>query len=352
MWHWLPSAPSENPDSLEIMKLAATFVAGLGGIVALTVAYRKQREQELRRDSLRLDAAAQQLGSDDGAIRLAGVYAAAALADESARLRPAVVQLMCAYLRLNRASDGPVQQTILEAIAQRTQRSAAAVRSWSAYNLDLHGIVVGDRLGWINCRFDGTVNLEGVTFQHDVQMVMTEFNGQLVLNEARFERQVMAFYARFNGTVLMNKTVFNQGIGAIGAHFSGGLQANSAEFRQGATFSRSQFTNGATFSRSKFDGAAFDHCVFARGTAGHQSDAVHNGDAYFRGAHFDGANFSDTVFRAKAWFDDAEFSGDAPTFASVRFLDGGSIERATFPGTVPEALRELATPEGAGEPRS
>lgn len=113
-WHWLPNQSGRAPDSLEILKLTATIVAGLGGIVALTVAYRKQREQEVRRDSIRFDSAAQQLGSDDGAIRLAGVYAATALADESHRLRPAIVQLLCAYLRLNREDDDPVQQTILE----------------------------------------------------------------------------------------------------------------------------------------------------------------------------------------------------------------------------------------------
>jgi hypothetical protein len=66
-------------------------VAGLGAAVALVVAYRRQRELKRdeagQRDQTRLlterfGAAATQLGGEQAAVRLAGVYAMAAVADE------------------------------------------------------------------------------------------------------------------------------------------------------------------------------------------------------------------------------------------------------------------------------
>lgn len=73
------------------MKLAFAVVAGLGGGVALVVDFRRPRILEVdaagQRDLTRLlterfGAAAQQFGDDAAAVRLAGVYALAAVADE------------------------------------------------------------------------------------------------------------------------------------------------------------------------------------------------------------------------------------------------------------------------------
>src|SRR5690606_10877208 len=111
-------------DSIELVKLALAVIAGVGGIVALVVAYRRQkvneaahelaeraqqlneqehalskRAQELKEkehqlvelDQKRQDTklfherfrdASGQLGSEQAAVRLAGVYAMASLADD------------------------------------------------------------------------------------------------------------------------------------------------------------------------------------------------------------------------------------------------------------------------------
>ncbi|MGZ4521529.1 MAG: hypothetical protein ACXVGA_08115, partial [Mycobacteriaceae bacterium] len=78
--------------------LSAGFVVGVGGAVALVVAYRKRRlgEDEHRRQdeasardltrlfNERFARASDQLGSERPAIRLAGIYAMAGLADACA----------------------------------------------------------------------------------------------------------------------------------------------------------------------------------------------------------------------------------------------------------------------------
>jgi uncharacterized protein YjbI with pentapeptide repeats len=342
-WTWLPAHSNSAPSALDILKVTATLVAGLGGIIALTVAYRRQREQEDRRHHLRFDAAAEQLGNSDGAIRLAGVYAATALADESRALRPATVQLLCAYLRLNRPEDAPVQQTILEGIAAHTRIQGNQEVSWSDMALDLHGVSITSNLDWNNCRFDKTVDLSDTVFGGDAQFVLTQFNGPLYLNRAHFRASMLAFFSKFRGTVLMNDAVFDKGISAIETEFARGLQANGARFDHGASFTRSNFSNGAIFSHAEFSGAYFGGCTFSRGADGQQADAVHNGDAYFSNAMISGADFSDATFAANAFFDRVQFMDEEPDFSGCRFLDGGSIEGAAFASVRPDSLAKLGS---------
>lgn len=72
---------------IDITKLSFAAVAGIGGVVALVVAYRRQRDLEQGRFIERFGAAAAQLGASDVAVRIAGVYAMAGVADESTGLR-------------------------------------------------------------------------------------------------------------------------------------------------------------------------------------------------------------------------------------------------------------------------
>jgi hypothetical protein len=66
------------------------------------VAYRRQRDLEQGRFVERFGAAAAQLGDPDPAVRIAGVYAMAAAADEAATFgrRQQCIDVLCGYLRL------------------------------------------------------------------------------------------------------------------------------------------------------------------------------------------------------------------------------------------------------------
>jgi hypothetical protein len=91
----------------DALKVALGALAGVGGVVALVVGYRKQRVNESQdvRDSTRLAnerfaKASDQLGSEIAAIRLAGVYAMAALADDWPEQRQTCIDVLCAYIRM------------------------------------------------------------------------------------------------------------------------------------------------------------------------------------------------------------------------------------------------------------
>ena len=76
-------------DAVGVLQLVFASVAGAGALVALIVAYRRQKiaEADSAHDRTRVfnerfTAIAAQLGADNAAVRLAGVHAMAGLADD------------------------------------------------------------------------------------------------------------------------------------------------------------------------------------------------------------------------------------------------------------------------------
>lgn len=105
----------------DLLKIAFAVAAATGGTVALVTAYRRQRVAEFAQDlarqqhelagraeereatrllNERFTTAAGQLGDGQPAVRLAGVYAMAGLADDWPQQRQTCVDVLCAYLRM------------------------------------------------------------------------------------------------------------------------------------------------------------------------------------------------------------------------------------------------------------
>jgi hypothetical protein len=99
-------APSLH-DTAGILQLVFASVAGAGALVALIVAYRRQKiaEADSAQDRTRVfnerfTTIAAQLGDAQPAVRLAGVHAMAGLADDWKANRQTCIDVLCAYLRL------------------------------------------------------------------------------------------------------------------------------------------------------------------------------------------------------------------------------------------------------------
>ena len=172
-------------------KTALAGVAGIGGAVALVVAYRRQRDAEQGRFVERFGAAAAQLGDQDVAVRIAGVYAMAGVADESSDpgRRQQCIDVLCGYLRLPydpehgsshrtehvtkitrsetpitgvkeqfthrfRQNDREVRQTIVRVIRAHLQKDAE--NSWSRNNLDFTGVLFEDA-SFVGATFSGEI---------------------------------------------------------------------------------------------------------------------------------------------------------------------------------------------------
>ncbi|MBG0741819.1 hypothetical protein IV500_20920 [Paeniglutamicibacter antarcticus] len=288
----------------DLTQFALTIVAGIGGVVALVVAYRRQLGIEQSRFVERFGAAANQLGSADVAVRLAGVYAMAGVADEARSIheRQQCVDVLCAYLRLPyspelganheterqhkmpgregeenthhflyRQNDKEVRQTIVRVITAHLQKDAK--ESWSPCSFDFTGAI-----------------LESV-----------DFNGARFRGEATYFRGVTfsGALARFNGVVFDGEwTLFSD------AKFSSGSSFKNAILRSGFT----SFENAKFSSGSSFDGATFS-----------------SGFSSFNSAVFSGGwtTFSLTVFsRARASFHGTEFGADRTSFYRTTFGGG------------------------------
>ena len=87
-----------------------TVVGGAGALVALTVAYRRQKDLEDGRFTERFGAAAAQLAAPTPAERLAGVYATAGVADRYPAFAQQCIDVLCGYLRIPFDPDPAVGQ--------------------------------------------------------------------------------------------------------------------------------------------------------------------------------------------------------------------------------------------------
>lgn len=299
----LSGAPTDQ-TILEVIRLAFYAVAGIGGVIALTVAYRKQRlsEAEVTREEAKLfnerfAAAADQLASERAANRLAGVYAMAALADEWDSGRQTCVSVLCAYMRM--PYEAPPTRAEREAIGMEEFRPVLEERLVRKTLLT----VIAERLRakpipgrtWHECDFEFT----GATIDE------ADFRDTVFLGAAGFD------YARFpRGVCDFGNAVFKGPVSFRRSHCNGGrVYFDSTEFQGAVDFTEMAVSNGSVrFRYSSF----------------------HDRRIPFGGAVFSGGTveFESCVFAARSfmWFERAEFTG-----ADVRFaLLGAATVKAVF----------------------
>jgi uncharacterized protein YjbI with pentapeptide repeats len=225
-------------------------------------------EQRTRTLNERFATAAEQLGSDKPAVRLAGVYAIAGLADDWAENRQTCVDVLCAYLRmpyeLDPGSNSPepqrlafqssreVRHTVIRVITAHLKEDAAT--SWQGLDFDFTGAVF-DGGDFNAAQFSGgTANFGGARFS----------GGSVNFSLALFSGGTVNFYeARFSGSrAIFGLALFSGGeINFGGAEFSGGeVDFSHAMFRGGEVdFSYARFSGGKViFGGAEFSGGAVD----------------------------------------------------------------------------------------------
>lgn len=242
-------------------KLGLTVAAGLGGVIALVVAYRRQRvteqenaraDQESARAQLRDErestkflteryaTASSLLGHEEPAVRLAGVYAVAALADDWPGQRQACIDVLCAYLRMPyqpqpdqvgfRLGEREVRLSITRVIRDHLRIGARV--PWFSHTLDFTGavfdggdfsqILVRERMDFRGARFmSGTVDFREATFAGGVvDLTDAKFTGgRLDLRRAGFRDTSLTGVAVLD---LRGARLSAGGVDMRGAAFRGG----------------------------------------------------------------------------------------------------------------------------------
>ncbi|MBW4720240.1 pentapeptide repeat-containing protein [Saccharothrix sp. SC076] len=225
---------------LDAIRTASGIVVGGGGAAALLLAARKQRYTEIdlvqkdhdateRRVTELYGKAADQLGSPQAPVRLAGLYALERLAQGNPAHRQTIVHLMCAYLRMPftpppdvRARTGPRDTARFQ--EQEVRQTAAGLLAahlrpdqpdafWSDIALDLsHATLVKltltharvRRASFVGTTFVGPATFRGTEFTDQADFRETEFRGL-----ADFRRVVFG-EAVFRGASFAGETDFGQ----------------------------------------------------------------------------------------------------------------------------------------------
>lgn len=266
--------------AFDAIKIAGGVVLGFAGGIGLVVAYRRQRLGEA--DHERLDAAAkreqvrlfnerfargsEQLGSDRPAIRLAGIYALAGLADDWEDGRQECIDVLCAYLRIpfvpvaplppytkavhsaprpwesllakSSASDmdlsathseTQVRATVIEAMRDRLWRGSRT--SWNGAQFNFTGAVFEDfsfgridfsecSVSFNDCLFIGETDFSQTIWKNsDASFTGCLFGGRMGFEYAEFEDSEVHMFGDFCTNTDLNLQGIHHKSGSL--HISG-----------------------------------------------------------------------------------------------------------------------------------
>jgi hypothetical protein len=264
----LVDAPTPR-DQIELIKTGLAVGAGTGGAVALVLAGRRQwsteranRVMEQSAVDARYDAgerritdlyskAADQLGSEKAAVRLAGLYSLERLAQNNSALHQTIVNLLCAYLRMpyDEKSEPEGSEPEISEPEIEVRRTAQRILSthlrpgqdlerprdtfWPGIDLDLTGATLhlfDLKNAWIRNGLFG-----GATFVGQAWFDGARFDGRAIFGGAKFRKSATFESVRFGAE----------------ARFRG------ATFEGQATFAGARFDGPAFFSGDEGDGAVF-----------------------------------------------------------------------------------------------
>ncbi|MEH0449680.1 pentapeptide repeat-containing protein [Streptomyces sp. B21-102] len=302
-------------DASDAIKTTLAILTLVGAVLAGVYAYRKQRiaESDAHRADVnqfadRYTTAAEQLGHDKAAVRLAGVYALARLADDWEEQRQVCIDVLCAYLRMPyqpeadapryREGEREVRRTIIRLIGNHLRLAAEHPHSWQRFDFDFTGVTF-DAGDFHQAVFSGgSVAFAGAEFR-DAEVSFREAvfsDGSVDFSDAVFSSGNVAFdKAKFSGA----KVDFTL------AKFCGArVNFNSAEFSSSpVAFNSAAFSGGILdFGSAEFSGStvSFDHAKFSRpvnptdaasshGTVSFQGAAFSKGTVSFFNTRFSGA---------------------------------------------------------------
>ncbi|WP_446217354.1 pentapeptide repeat-containing protein [Micromonospora sp. IBHARD004] len=373
VWSTIPTGvPDPNRLRLERIKTGLTVAAGLAAGVTLLMTLRRQAWSEQAQQFTQSDAleqritalyvaAAEQVGSDKAAVRLAGLYALERLGQDNVKLRQTVVDVLCAYLRmpytppvevLRRNDEGSPQK--LAANAQVPEPEDQPRR-----REELQVRLAAQRLLTNHLRFNQQPDMsepEGYWRGPACQRMNLNLAGAVLvgfgLAGCRAGRVELSG-AHFHGRADLNWVHFSGGADMSGAHFYGPADLGMVQFHGGADMSGTHFHGHANLREVHFHARADLREVHFHGHADLGGAQFHVptdlGGAHFHGrAELDGADFNSYAdlrkvhFHARADLDGAKFHGHAD-LGGAQFDGAADISPACFRHSVNLQGCRLAT---------
>jgi len=350
---------------IDAIKTGLAVGAGATGIVALILAYRRQRlgeraqahaekvaaDEKDHQERVASDAthdaterritelytkAVELLGSEKATVRLGAVYALERVAQANPEHRQTVVNVVCSYLRMPFSwppvaqEDGEASSIEVSRAREEFQVRQAAQRVlvahlrpnksypdvWESLEIDLAGAIL------VDFDFDRCC-VSTATFSQAIFVGGASFEDAVSDGEANFR------LARFPGDVSFSGMVFNGPTSIEDVAFLADVDLTRTTWKSGARFDRTVFAKPTMFGEATFHGFTSFSDVTFQGNVSF-ADASFDGTAWFQGALFeDLAWFGKATFSDDARFAQAEFRGVA-WFAGLQFPRMAEFSEATF----------------------
>ncbi|MFG3558679.1 pentapeptide repeat-containing protein [Micromonospora sp. NPDC047557] len=364
---------------LDQIKTALTVAAGLAAGVTLLMTLRRQALSERAQRFAESDAleqrtttlyvaAADQLGSDKAAVRLAGLYALERLGQDNPKLRQTVVDVWCAYLRMpyvppvevlrgsvKRSPEHPsddaeapdakteaerreelqvrlTAQRLLAAQLRRTQTDTDQTAYWidakgNRMTTDLVGAVLVN-FSFASCEIEQG-DLSGAQFHGVADLSEAQFHGVADLSEAQFHGDANLSEAQFHGDTNLDEAQFHGVAYLSDGQFHGDTYLSEAQFHGGAILSGTQFHGYASLSKAQFHGYAYLSGAQFHGDA-NLEEAQFHGDTDLSGAQFHGdTNLDEAQFHGDTDLSGAQFHGDTD-LSGAQFHGRSDLREAQF----------------------
>jgi hypothetical protein len=276
--------------------------------------------------------AAEQFGSDNVAVQLAGLYGFERLANDHPQLRQTVVNVICSFLRMQ-----PPSPTDNAAMASNDSQVRSAAQRILLEHLRPPVDQVGE--GAAGAYWEVSVNLSGATledfslagcristgvFVESIFVAGCDFTGlntiqELDLRGATFRCPLLAKEAHVGGDLVLDQVVFESKVDFDGSRFAGPVALGQARFEADASFDRCRFAESFRCTGSRllgpvgFTGVTFSQAVEIEST-------TFEGAVGFRGTDFLGdTRISATSFLDEVWFTNTDFRASTPLFSGIAF---------------------------------
>ncbi|WP_285479610.1 pentapeptide repeat-containing protein [Amycolatopsis sp. NBRC 101858] len=301
---WLLLGMRVDGDRLDAIRTGGTLGVGLGGVVALWLAVRRQRSTELdvlqkyevhrlaertaqdarddvidRRITEQYTKAVEQLGQS-APVRLGGLYALERLAQNNLGQRQTIVNVLCAYLRM--PFTPPVRPA--ETFDAAVRREPSVRPGKAGEDIDPRHQELQVRLAAQRILADHLITEDSEKRWADIDLDLT---GATLVDFDFHDRRVRE--AKF-----------------ADATFIGDADFSNTAFDGKATFSRAQFTGRAEFSNAVFAAAAWFFKTWFLGSGNFRLTSFRY--LRFEGVRTDGPLAFEEAKLGMAWFGSACFS--------------------------------------------
>jgi hypothetical protein len=207
-------------------------------------------------------------------MRVGALHTLEALGQDHPAGRPAIVDVICAYLRISGDGDMSVRATAQQILTAHLRSDGRGF--WRGVSVDLRGAALTN-LDLSGCRIDGDLQLDRAVLQGPVKLRDLSVAGTTSLRGTVFVEHAWLERSSFHGPLYLDRAAFHQDAWFGNVHFGGPC-----------SFVGTQFSGHAWFGAATFHGPVdFTDAVFRR-------------SAGFRGAVVGFINLTATTFLGPA----------------------------------------------------